>query len=168
MSDVPQMVPRTVARPQFGENGVSKTAMPGSDIFPAEVWCRLAASLKLTPRELEVVRGIFDDEIESAMASNLGISKHTAHTHLRRIFGKLRVRTRVGVAVRIFRETLDLASCAPQGFPSLCKCPLYTECPYVVEALLGIAASTYCYRKSADIASKERQRVFASRQTSPE
>jgi DNA-binding CsgD family transcriptional regulator len=52
-------------------------------------------SLKLSGRELQIVRGVFDDYTELAIAKNLNISPHTIHTHCERLYHKLAVTDRV-------------------------------------------------------------------------
>lgn len=67
-------------------------------------WSQLADSLRLTAREVQVVRGFLNDETESAIAGAHGMSRHTVHTYIRRIYRKLRARTRAGVILRVFAE----------------------------------------------------------------
>ena len=67
-------------------------------------WAALARSLSLSGRELEILQCIFDDSSEAAMALELGISSHTVHTHLERLYRKLGVTSRCAAAVRVFAE----------------------------------------------------------------
>ena len=60
----------------------------------------LASSFELTPRQLEIVKAIFDDKSESAIAAELGVTYNTVHTHVRRLYMKLEVRSRSGVIMR--------------------------------------------------------------------
>jgi DNA-binding CsgD family transcriptional regulator len=71
-------------------------------------WTEIARSLKLTKRELEMTRGVFDNLTESAVAADLGISEHTAHIHLNHLFKKLRATTRVQVVLCVMHELLIL------------------------------------------------------------
>jgi DNA-binding CsgD family transcriptional regulator len=79
---------------------------PGQDLFTDEVWDDLALELKLSPRELQIVRLVFDEFPEGAMADVLDISIHTVHTHLDRVYRKLGVRTRAGLVLRVCGEHL--------------------------------------------------------------
>jgi ATP/maltotriose-dependent transcriptional regulator MalT len=79
-------------------------------MFSAQVWEQIARSLGLSGRELQVVRGVFDDRIESAIATELGISPHTVHTHFDRLHRKLGVATRTGLVLRVTREFLALSA----------------------------------------------------------
>lgn len=49
----------------------------------------------LTPAELRVTRLVVQGLTNGAVARRLAISPHTVDTHLRRVFGKLSVRSRV-------------------------------------------------------------------------
>jgi DNA-binding CsgD family transcriptional regulator len=81
-------------------------------LFSNETWRLLTRSLRLSLREAQIVLAIFDDEKESAMASDLGISPHTVHTHIDRLYRKLSVSSRVALVLRIFVEYLYLAKAA--------------------------------------------------------
>ena len=68
----------------------------GSRIFSEPEWAKIGRSLSLR-RELQLVRGMFDDRTDFAIADDLGISPHTVHTHCQRSYRKLEV-TRPGGA----------------------------------------------------------------------
>jgi DNA-binding CsgD family transcriptional regulator len=53
------------------------------------------------------MQAVFDDQKETAIAANLGISTHTVHTHLERLYRKLRVSSRVSLVVRVVAEYLS-------------------------------------------------------------
>src|SRR5205085_10533672 len=84
-----------------------------SRIFYEQDWQRLAFSLQLSGRQLQIVRYIFDDLTEHAMSLNLGISENTVHTHIRRLHHKLQVGTRVKVVLRIMQESVKLSANGP-------------------------------------------------------
>ena len=67
----------------------------------------LACDLKLSPRALQLVRGIFDDQTEEAIAYDLRISADTVHSHLRRIYSRLGVYSREQLLVFIFGRYLE-------------------------------------------------------------
>jgi len=92
----------------------------GAAIFSDVAWAGIARSLKLSGRELAITRGVFDNLTEGAMAANLSISEHTIHTHLRRLFKKLRVTTRTQMAVRLMQEVLALTLAETSGLPPIC------------------------------------------------
>lgn len=82
----------------------------GRDVIPPQRWALLGKQLSLAPRELQVVQGVFDDLKELAIADDLGISPHTVHTYLERVYRKLAVGSRVELVVRVFAALLEIAS----------------------------------------------------------
>ena len=73
-------------------------------IFKDEVWQAIGSALGMAPRELEIIRQVFDDRSESRIARELGISPHTVHTYLERIYYKLNVASRVQLVVRVVEQ----------------------------------------------------------------
>jgi ATP/maltotriose-dependent transcriptional regulator MalT len=72
--------------------------------LPEPSWQSIVRSLGLSNREAQVTSLILGDgSCESAMAASLSISPHTVHTHLERIYRKLRVTNRSQVVSRIFQ-----------------------------------------------------------------
>jgi DNA-binding CsgD family transcriptional regulator len=63
-----------------------------------------AAELKLSVRELEIARMIADDFSDKEIAWRLGVEVSTVRTHLKRVFAKLGVRRRSGVASLLARR----------------------------------------------------------------
>src|SRR5688572_20258494 len=63
-------------------------------------WRLIDRELKLSAREHDIVELVLADVKESAMGALLGISPHTVHTHLERLYRKLGVRGRVQLVVR--------------------------------------------------------------------
>jgi DNA-binding CsgD family transcriptional regulator len=70
-------------------------------IFSGQRWCEIAGALRLTRRELEIVQGVFDDATDLGIGQRMGISQHTVHTHLERMYHKLQVHSRPGLILRI-------------------------------------------------------------------
>jgi DNA-binding NarL/FixJ family response regulator len=73
-------------------------------------WQAIAGRLNLSPRELQIVRCVFDDRKEKAIAAELAISSHTVHTHLVRLYRKLRVASRIELIVRVMAEDVVQSS----------------------------------------------------------
>jgi DNA-binding CsgD family transcriptional regulator len=63
-----------------------------------------SAELRLSVRELEIARMIADDLRDKEIAWRLGVEVSTVRTHLKRIFAKLGVRRRSGVASLLARR----------------------------------------------------------------
>jgi DNA-binding CsgD family transcriptional regulator len=83
----------------------------GRTLLSDDQWRLMRLSLRLSARELQIVQCIFDGQIEAAIALRLGISAHTVHTYMRRLYRKLGVRDRCELLVRVFAAYLSL--CAP-------------------------------------------------------
>jgi DNA-binding NarL/FixJ family response regulator len=81
----------------------------------------VADSLRLTPRELDVVQGVFDNGTEASIAKQLRLSTHTVHAHLDRLYRKLRVSNRTALTLRVFTEILacERAHRAPSMHPDM-------------------------------------------------
>jgi len=82
----------------------------GQFLFTDGAWHEIAWALEIAPRELEIVRQIFDDRTEADIARELGISPHTVHTYVERIFHKLNVTSRVQLVVRVVEQQNTLAT----------------------------------------------------------
>jgi DNA-binding CsgD family transcriptional regulator len=80
----------------------------GGSLFSDNIWRLLAGSLKLSQRESQILPAVFDEQNESTIAVSLGISSHTVHTHLERLYRKLGVTSRVSLVTRVFVEYLWL------------------------------------------------------------
>lgn len=76
----------------------------------AETWVIISRVLALSGREAEIARLILHDDSECVIADHLGISNHTVHTHVERLFRKLNVSSRCQVVVRIFYAHLCLTA----------------------------------------------------------
>lgn len=76
----------------------------GQAVFVPGEWRSLASCLGLSPRECGIVRAVFDGDSEKRTAERLGLSPHTVHTYLWRIYRKLQVQSREGLLVRVFAE----------------------------------------------------------------
>jgi len=77
---------------------------PGQGVFAPREWRSLAATLGLSPREVGIVRAVFDGASERIIAEQLGLSPHTVHTYIWRIYRKLQVQSREELLVRVFAE----------------------------------------------------------------
>jgi DNA-binding NarL/FixJ family response regulator len=76
----------------------------GQSVFVPAEWRSLATCLGLSPRECGIVRAVFDGASEKRIAEGLGLSPHTVHTYLWRIYRKLHVQSREELLVRVFAE----------------------------------------------------------------
>ena len=81
-------------------------AARGSAILDENQWIQIGEALRLSAREAEILRSVFDDVTEAGMAEKLEISPHTVHSHLTRLYRKLGVRSRAECVVRVFAQYL--------------------------------------------------------------
>ena len=68
----------------------------------------LAQHLGLSEREADVLASFFSLETEAEVAARLGLSQHTVHTYVQRIYKKLNTKDRCSTVVRIFATYLAL------------------------------------------------------------
>jgi DNA-binding NarL/FixJ family response regulator len=105
----------------------------GPAMFSNQAWEEIARSLKLSSRELQIVRGVFDDHTEFAIADDLSVSPHTIHTHCERLYHKLAVTDRVKLVLRVMDEFLVLTVASGSILPPICanqaagRCPLHSN-----------------------------------------
>jgi DNA-binding CsgD family transcriptional regulator len=85
----------------------------GRNVLDDDEWVAVARKLRLSTRERQIVKRLFDDDSEAVIADDLGISPHTVHTHLERLYHKLGVGSRCAVVVRVFAAYR--AGCASRG-----------------------------------------------------
>ncbi|MFA7237451.1 MAG: helix-turn-helix transcriptional regulator [Phycisphaeraceae bacterium] len=105
-------------------------AIPGAEVLTDRAWGEVGRSLRLSGRELEIARCVFDDCKELMIAGRLGISPHTVRTHLERVYRKLGVNSRVELVVKVVDEFLRLTRTEGADLPPICwnraagRCPL--------------------------------------------
>ncbi len=75
-----------------------------SGLFRQNEWHDVARSLRLSDRESQIAQYLIVDATEAMIARQLGISCHTVHTYLVRLYRKLGVTSRCELLVRIFLE----------------------------------------------------------------
>jgi DNA-binding NarL/FixJ family response regulator len=106
-----------------------KVGPVGAALLTEAAWLEVARSLKLSEHEVEIAREVFDNLKEDAMAGDLGISEYTVHTHIHRLFVKLRVTTRTQMVLRIIAEWLTLILSEAVSLPSICRQRVRGRCP---------------------------------------
>ena len=110
-------------------SGQTEPYPAGAALFSDQAWAEIARRLKLSGRELQVARGVFNDCKETAIASDLGISSHTVHTHVERLHHKLSVANRAQLLVRVMQEFLALTASPESTLPSICANRTAGRCP---------------------------------------
>jgi DNA-binding CsgD family transcriptional regulator len=104
-----------VMRGPFGKTAVtdarttsSRLSTSGATLLCDRAWDDLQDRLRLSGRELQIIKAVFEGWPESAIAVHLGMSPHTVHTHMERLHHKLDVKDRVGLVLRIVSTYLRL------------------------------------------------------------
>lgn len=75
-------------------------------LFSKEEWRALADAMELSPRALQIVSRLLTNATEAEISADLGISPHTVHAHVERVYRKLNVRSRVDLTVRVVSQFL--------------------------------------------------------------
>jgi DNA-binding CsgD family transcriptional regulator len=105
----------------------------GASLLSEPAWQAVAGNLRLSRRELEIVRAVFDGQKETAIAAHLGVALRTVHTHIERLYHKLGVNDRTHLALCVMGEFLALTASPRQKLPSICPiraagcCPLFNR-----------------------------------------
>lgn len=84
-------------------------ARPGSEMLSTWQWDLTADKLRLTRREKEVCKELFEGNTRNEIADHLGIKPRTVRHYMEHIHQKLAVTNRVGVVLRIIqiRDMID-------------------------------------------------------------
>ncbi len=100
--------------------GDTRRKLRGASLLNEHAWLEIARTLGLTQRELQIVQGVFDNLPKAGIAERLGISVHTVHTHLNRLFKKLTVNTRTDLVLRIVEQLISLTISETGVLPPIC------------------------------------------------
>ena len=111
---------RQPAEPGPAHNG-DPACLAGSAMSSRQAWEKIARTLNLSGRELQIVHRVFDDEKEATIADDLGISSHSVHTHVERLHRKLAITDRTQLVLRVTQEFLALTGSPEPGLPPICS-----------------------------------------------
>jgi len=78
----------------------------GRHVLREHEWETLALTLRLSPREIELIHGVFDGLKDGSIARGLGLSAHTVRTYFERLYRKLHVKSRAELVLRVFEAYL--------------------------------------------------------------
>lgn len=78
------------------------------DVLTEEEWIRIGRQFGFTPRELQVVKVLFDGKTEEEIAAELGIQPGTVHKHLEKLRMKTGVTDRLSLALFLVRTAREL------------------------------------------------------------
>jgi len=102
--------------------------LAGSAMFSPPAWAAIARSLELSGRELQIARGVFDDQQELIIANALGVSAHTIRTHVERPHHKLALTDRAQLLQRVMQEFLTLTASPATALPPRSSAPTFAPC----------------------------------------
>ncbi len=83
-------------------NARSRPLAPPRCVLSDDSWGHIAGELRLSPREFQIARGLLEGRSEAEIGQSNGISGHTVHSHLLRLFRKVGVHSRTELLLRIF------------------------------------------------------------------
>jgi len=101
-----------------------------SSFLVEAAWERLAERFRLSRREVQIMQAMLEDQKEPAIALRLQMSPRTVHTHIERLHGKLSVRSRPELIVKILTVFLLMTAEPDSPLPPICgnrtagRCPL--------------------------------------------
>lgn len=101
-------------------NPDSRAKLRGAALLTDHAWFEIARALGITKRELQIVQCVFDNLPKTGIARRLGISGHTVHTHMNRLFKKLTVTTRTELVLRVVEQLIILTLADTGVLPPIC------------------------------------------------
>jgi len=84
-----------------------KRKHPGEELLTAAEWQAIGLHFRLTRRELEVAVLLFEGKTRYQIARRLKCAPGTVRTYIDRLFAKLEVTDRLGLALRIMDLVLS-------------------------------------------------------------
>jgi DNA-binding CsgD family transcriptional regulator len=82
---------------------------PPSWFLSDSEWQAVATALRLSDRQLQIAQYLFDGFDEASIAKALGLSHHTVHTHIHRLYRSLHIASRSELLVLVFLTHLSAA-----------------------------------------------------------
>jgi DNA-binding CsgD family transcriptional regulator len=85
-------------------------------LLEQDAWVAIRDALRLSARELQIVTCLVEDGLDTddEIGRVLGMSPHTVHTHLERMYKKVGVASRSRLILRVFTEYVRLSSLSRQ------------------------------------------------------
>ena len=111
-------------------------------LFSEEQWRTIADRLELSRCEVQIAKLFFENAQEQSIAGELGISVNTVHTHVKRLYLKVGVRSRLELVVQIVRAPWPTcAKLITPGRPCGCT-PVLEKPPDAPRAMCFFAGSS--------------------------
>ena len=86
-----------------GQEAMLLPVNPGEDFLTGAEWVTLANDVQLTNREIVVAALLLHGRTRKSIGKHLRLSPETVRVYIDRLFEKLQVRDRLGLALRIAR-----------------------------------------------------------------
>lgn len=99
---------------------MKRRKLRGAALLTDHAWSEIGCTLGFTKRELQIVQCVFDNFPKIGIAQRLGISGHTVHTHMNRLFKKLNVTTRTELVLRVVEQLITLTLAETAVLPPIC------------------------------------------------
>ncbi len=106
---------------------------PATALFGEDGWRYLAEKHHLSGREVQIAQAIVEDRKETAVAEALGLSPHTIHTYVERLYRKLEVVSRVELVVRLTQHFLEASARLDGALPPVCEVYHTGQCQHLSE-----------------------------------
>lgn len=81
--------------------------------LPASDWASMKSDLRMSMRESQIALLMLSNHRETEVSAKLAISVHTVHSHVERLYRKLKVGNRSGLVVCLFEAYVRLHSGRP-------------------------------------------------------
>jgi len=92
-------------------------------LFSDPRWRELAECLQLTPRQLEIAKGICSGRSYKSIAAHVGITVNTVRMHVRALYVKLDAHERLCAVLRIIQLERELRSAQSSVTPGVRSAP---------------------------------------------
>jgi len=89
-------------------------------MLSGHAWSEIAKALGITPRELQIIQAVFNNEHEAETAERFKLSPHTVHMHMNRLFKTLAVTSRTELILRIVEALVTLTLSETAILPPIC------------------------------------------------
>lgn len=87
----------------MGKNKTRSGSAAGSLLqLNHDEWTHVVRSLHLSPRESEILNSILQGHTDKQIATELGMSTNTVRTHLRHVFFRLNLTSRLELVMHVF------------------------------------------------------------------
>lgn len=91
------------AQRDHGVSDCSDISLIRPSFFTESEWVKIVSALRLSTREAQIVAYLVEDHNEEWIGGQIGISAHTVHTHVERLYRKTGSKSRCQISALLFR-----------------------------------------------------------------